>query len=77
MAVGPWQSTELYLNYGTGFHSNDARGLLLRDDPATPVPDDGQAVDALVRSRGAEVGVRTTVLPGLQSTLALWTQRPA
>jgi TonB dependent receptor/TonB-dependent Receptor Plug Domain len=73
LAVGPWQSTELYLNYGTGFHSNDARGVLLRDAPATPVPDDGQAVDALVRSRGAEVGVRTTVLPGLQSTLALWT----
>ena len=73
LVFGPWQATELYLNHGTGFHSNDARGVLLRDDPATSTPGDGQAVDALVRSRGAEVGLRTTVLPGLQSTLSLWT----
>lgn len=72
VAVGPWWSTELYANAGTGFHSNDARGVLLRDDPTTAAAGDGVAVDALVRSRGAELGVRTTAVPGLQTTLALW-----
>ena len=30
-------------------------------------------MDPLVRTRGAEAGVRTAALPGLQATLALWT----
>jgi hypothetical protein len=25
LVFGPWQNTELYVNYGNGFHSNDAR----------------------------------------------------
>ncbi len=52
---GPWRATELYVNGGFGFHSNDARG-------GTP----------LVRTRGAEVGARTVLVPGVQSTLAVW-----
>ena len=72
IALGPWADTEVYGNFGTGFHSNDARGVLLRDDPATATPNDGSAVAPLVRSRGAELGVRTSVVPGLQSTIALW-----
>jgi hypothetical protein len=72
LVLGPFRATELYANVGTGFHSNDARGVLLRDDPATAVPDDGVAVDPLVRSRGAELGLRTTLVPGLQSTLSVW-----
>jgi hypothetical protein len=72
IVLGPWASTELYLNGGLGFHSNDARGVLLRDDPTTSTPDDGTPVPGLVRTRGAEVGLRTTVLPGLQSTLSAW-----
>jgi hypothetical protein len=68
LALGPWAGTEVYLNAGTGFHSNDARGVLTRDDPTTSTPGDGTPVDPLVRSRGAEVGVRTTVVPGLQTT---------
>ncbi|MBN8912880.1 MAG: TonB-dependent receptor, partial [Rhizobiales bacterium] len=27
IVIGPWANTELYLNAGTGFHSNDARGV--------------------------------------------------
>lgn len=68
--VGPWAGTELYLNAGMGFHSNDARGATIRVDPAS-----GAAVDPvtpLVRARGAEVGVRTVRVRGLQSTVALW-----
>ena len=70
VAVGPWRETEGYLNLGLGFHSNDARGTTIRLDPATREP--AERVDPLVRTRGAELGVRTAALPGLQSTLALW-----
>lgn len=64
--------TELYLNAGLGFHSNDARGTTIRVDPAdrvTPV----DRVDPLVRSRGYETGLRTSFLPGLVSTVSIWT----
>lgn len=72
LAFGPWSETELYVSGGFGFHSNDARGVLSSDDPTTPALDDGVPVDPLVRTKGAEFGVRTQVLDGLQSTLALW-----
>ena len=62
---GPWAGTELYANAGMGFHSNDARGAVIRGNPADPVT-------PLVRAKGAEVGVRTVRIRGLQSTVALW-----
>ena len=31
--LGPWQGTELYLNYGQGFHSNDPRAATTVVDP--------------------------------------------
>ncbi len=71
LAVSPWNRTEGYLNLGYGFHSNDARGTTISVDPQSGDPVD--RADPLVRTRGAEVGVRTTALPGLQSTLAAWT----
>ncbi len=70
LVFGPWNETELYLNGGFGFHSNDARGVTIQRDPLT-----GEAVDsvpALVRTKGSEIGVRSQVLPGLTSTLGLW-----
>ncbi|HXG49606.1 MAG TPA: TonB-dependent receptor, partial [Methylomirabilota bacterium] len=70
LVFGPWAQTELYLSGGLGFHSNDGRGTTTRFDPATGDPVD--PVDALVRTYGAEIGVRSTRLPGLQSTLAFW-----
>ena len=67
--LGPWRSTELYVNAGTGFHSNNALGTTIaydsagnRVDPVTP----------LVRAKGAEVGLRTVAVPRLQSTVSLW-----
>ena len=68
--LGPWRGTELYLNYGQGFHSNDPRAATTVVDPAS-----GERVDSadpLVPARGAEIGLRTVALPGLQSTVALW-----
>jgi len=67
---GPWNETELYVNLGTGFHSNDARGVNNTVDPTTGDPLPG--VDPLVRTIGGEFGVRTQVIPTLTSTLSLW-----
>ena len=70
--LGPWQGTELYLNAGTGFHSNNALGTTITRGP------DGEAVDRvtpLVRAKGAEVGLRTVALRHLQATVSLWTLR--
>jgi hypothetical protein len=69
-AFGPWSGTELYVNAGMGYHSNDARGAVTRVDPVS-----GSAADPvtpLVRAKGAEIGLRTVRIRGLQSTAALW-----
>lgn len=63
-------ASEAYLAAGYGFHSNDARGVVASVDPVT-----GEAIepaDALVRSRGGEMGFRHAFRGGLNSTLALW-----
>jgi hypothetical protein len=72
---GPWGQTEYFFNTGWGFHSNDARGTTAR--VTAKVNDVGNRADIdpavpLVRTRGSEVGVRTEVIPGLQSSVALW-----
>ncbi len=77
LIFGPWRKTELYLNYGHGFHSNDARGSTITVDPATGTPFDANGnpvrrVQPLVRTRGSELGLRSEILPGWQSTVALW-----
>jgi hypothetical protein len=70
LIAGPWLRTEFFLNAGRGFHANDARGTTATVDPRTGQPVD--RVPALVSARGAEVGVRTELARGLQSSLALW-----
>src|SRR5262249_17370727 len=60
--LGPWSSTELFVNWGLGFHSNDARGVTTTIDPATP----------LVRSNGSEVGARSWLTEQWQATLTGW-----
>ncbi|MBK8006695.1 MAG: TonB-dependent receptor [Gemmatimonadetes bacterium] len=69
LVLAPADNVELYLSGGLGFHSNDARGTTIRTDPLSgaPVP----RVDPLVRSRGAELGLRVSPA-GLRSTLSLW-----
>jgi outer membrane receptor protein involved in Fe transport len=77
LVFGPWAKTELYVQGGLGFHSNDGRGVTTRVDPVTglPVDADGNAIrraDPLVQTYGAEVGVRTLAIDRLQSTVSLW-----
>ncbi len=71
VVLGPWARTELFVNWGLGFHSNDARGVTMTVDPVnrvTPV----SPVTPLVRTRGDEVGIRTELVPHLQASVALW-----
>jgi hypothetical protein len=60
--VGPWRKTELYVDGGYGFHSNDARGVVAQTNPATALP----------RSIGGEIGARTAIVKGLQSSVSFW-----
>ncbi|MFT4241883.1 MAG: TonB-dependent receptor [Acidovorax sp.] len=64
---------ELYLNLGTGFHSNDVRGATIQTDPATGLPAD--RVHALVRGVGSEIGWRHQRGEDLTLTAALWQLR--
>ncbi len=68
--LGPFAKTEFFINAGEGFHSNDARGVTIKESPI-----DGSPVSQspfLVRTRGAEVGVRTKIIPGLDSSVSLF-----
>ncbi|MDP9125386.1 MAG: TonB-dependent receptor [Pseudomonadota bacterium] len=65
LVFGPWARTEFFANAGRGFHSNDARGVAGTARSPDPVP-------AFVASKGEELGLRTEIVPGLQTSLAFW-----
>ena len=66
----PSSNAEVYLSGGFGFHSNDARGTTITVDPATG--DAVQRVDPLVRSKGAEFGLRLSPVESFRTTLSVW-----
>ncbi|MGY4319093.1 hypothetical protein ACVWW1_008420 [Bradyrhizobium sp. JR3.5] len=69
--LGPWYKSEFYGNAGYGLHSNDIRGATITVDPNDKVtPFD--RVPLLVRSRGAELGVRTKATENLTSSVAVF-----
>ena len=68
---GPFAKTEIYVNAGLGFHSNDARGATIAVDPVTGEP--ARRVTPLARATGAEIGLRTVRIPHLQMTVTAWT----
>ena len=70
LVFSPTRTTELYVSGGYGFHSNDARGTTIRVDPVSGAP--AERVDPLVRSTGGELGVRTSPVAGLRSTVSVW-----
>jgi hypothetical protein len=76
LIFGPWGNTELYVQAGFSFHSNDGRGTTQRVEPisgdnpyanvaATPIP-------ALIPTKGGEAGLRTLAVGHLQSTVSIW-----
>ena len=70
LAFGPFSGTEFYANWGTGFHSNDFRGVT-----STVNPNDASVVTklpALSKATTAELGLRATPLPGWNTALSLW-----
>jgi outer membrane receptor protein involved in Fe transport len=70
LVLGPFAKTELFLNAGEGFHSNDARGVTISESPV-----DGSAVQRspfLVKTKGAEIGLRSKLVPGLTSSVAFF-----
>ncbi len=62
LILGPWLTTEIFANYGEGFHSNDARAAVTS----------GSA--PLARARTYEVGVRSKPwgAEGMELTGTLW-----
>jgi outer membrane receptor protein involved in Fe transport len=70
LIFGPFQKTEFFVNAGYGFHSNDVRGVTITVDPVTGDP--ASKVPFLVRSKGAELGVRSKIIPDLDSAVALF-----
>jgi outer membrane receptor protein involved in Fe transport len=75
LILGPWLNSEIYLNAGEGYHSNDARGVTATVN-TNQVGNNNfapqLAANGLVRAKGAEVGFRTEAIKGLKSTLAIW-----
>jgi outer membrane receptor protein involved in Fe transport len=70
VVLGPFAKTEFFVNAGEGFHSNDARGVTIAESPS-----DGSALQAspfLVRTKGAEIGLRTKIIPKLESSISLF-----
>jgi len=60
LVLGPWADTELYGNFGYGFHSNDARSVVL------------SGTDGLAQALGTELGTRTRQLERLDLAASLW-----
>ncbi|TLY24957.1 MAG: TonB-dependent receptor, partial [Nitrospirae bacterium] len=60
LILGPWFGTEFFVNYGVGYHSNDARTAVT-----------GGAVP-LARASGYEVGLRTKPWDRLELNTTLW-----
>src|SRR5882757_4562166 len=71
VVFGPFAKTEFFLNGGFGYHSNDARGATITVNPADP-SEPLAAVPLLVQSKGAEVGVRSQAIKGLDTSLAVF-----
>lgn len=57
---GPFKDTDIFVNYGKGFHSNDARGVVAGDVPL------------LSESEGYELGFRNQSIDNLQLSLVFF-----
>ena len=75
VVLGPFNKTEFFFGAGMGMHSNDARGATITeavDRLPTRRRRSCRASPLLVRTKGAEVGVRTKIVPGLDSSVSLF-----
>lgn len=72
IVFGPFNNTEFFAGFGEGMHSNDARGTTITEDPTDPTTKLLSASPLLVRTKGAEIGIRTKIVPGLNSSLSIF-----
>jgi outer membrane receptor protein involved in Fe transport len=78
MVIGPFNKTEFFVGVGYGMHSNDARGATITEEPVDRIQNPSAAstpVGAsplLVQTKGAEIGIRTKIIPGLDSSVSLF-----
>ncbi len=61
LVLGPWYQTEFFANFGTGYHSNDARAVVA-DSTQTALP----------TAQGYEFGVRSKAIPRTELSLTYW-----
>src|SRR5215468_10633316 len=61
LVLGPWYQTELFANFGTGYHSNDARAVVA-----------DSSLTALPTAQGYEFGVRSKAIPRTEFSLTYW-----
>ena len=71
MVLGPFHQTEFFLGAGYGMHSNDARGATTTEDPRDPTTKLSPS-PLLVRTRGAETGVRSRIIPNLDTSFSVF-----
>jgi outer membrane receptor protein involved in Fe transport len=71
LVIGPFNKTEWFFGTGTGMHSNDARGATITEEPTDPTQK-LSASPLLVRTKGIETGIRSKIIPGLDSSLSLF-----
>lgn len=76
--VGPFNKTELFFGAGYGMHSNDARGATITEGPVDRIQNPTAASSPigasplLVPTKGVEVGVRSKIVPELDSSLSVF-----
>ncbi len=71
LIFGPWDQTEFYASAGQGFHTNDVRdgtNLTLGGTPETGFT----RSPLVVKSTGADLGVRSNAIPRVQAGLSLF-----
>jgi outer membrane receptor protein involved in Fe transport len=61
LVLGPWASTEFFANFGTGFHSNDARAVIANPN-----------LEALPTATGYEFGFKSRILPRTEIFATYW-----
>jgi hypothetical protein len=71
LILGPWFQTELYLNAGRGFHSDDVRGVF-GTVPIEGIPALAGKTPLLAPTTGEEIGIRSNVIPKLSVQIAVF-----
>jgi hypothetical protein len=64
LVFGPWAKTTYFVDFGDGYHSNDARGVTRSGENPDALP-----VTTVTRATGAEIGLASQWIPNWETTL--------